>query len=155
MNLYETLKHLNIDYKEIEHEKVMTVEEAKHIEDMIEGIGSKNLFLTDKKDKYVLVLIHEDKQANIKSISELVGIKHLSFAKPEELMSVLGLEIGSVTPMGIINDTDNKVLLVIDESLIGKKLLVHPNINTKTMSIEYNDLIKYIEYLNHKYIIMK
>lgn len=155
MNLYETLDYLNIDYKEIEHKKVMTVEEAKHIESMIDGIGSKNLFLTDKKDKYVLVLIHEDKQANIKKIGELIGIKHLSFAKPEELMDILGLEIGSVTPMGIINDTSNKVLLVIDESLIGKKLLVHPNINTKTISIEYNDLIKYIEYLNHEYIIIK
>ena len=155
MNLYEVLNKLDIKYEEVSHEKVMTVEEAKHIEDMIEGIGSKNLFLTNKKGKYVLVLIHEDNQANIKSISGLVGIKHLSFAKPEVLMEVLGLASGSVTPMGIINDTDNKVLIVIGEELVDKQLLVHPNVNTKTMSLHYKDLIKYIEYLNHEYIIMK
>ncbi len=155
MNLYEVLNKLDIKYEEVSHEKVMTVEEAKHIEDMIEGIGSKNLFLTNKKGKYVLVLIHEDNQANIKSISELVGIKHLSFGKPEELMEVLGLESGSVTPMGIINDKENRVLIVIGEELVDKKLLVHPNVNTKTMSLHYKDLIKYIEYLNHEYIIMK
>ena len=155
MNLYEVLNKLDIKYEEVSHEKVMTVEEAKHIEDMIEGIGSKNLFLTNKKGKYVLVLIHEDNQANIKSISEIVGIKHLSFAKPEVLMEVLGLASGSVTPMGIINDTDNKVLIVIGEELVDKQLLVHPNVNTKTMSLHYKDLIKYIEYLNHEYIIMK
>ena len=155
MNLYEVLNKLDIKYEEVSHEKVMTVEEAKHIEEMIEGIGSKNLFLTNKKGKYVLVLIHEDNQANIKSISKLVGIKHLSFAKPEELMEVLGLESGSVTPMGIINDQENKVLIVIGEELVDKKLLVHPNVNTKTMSLHYKDLIKYIEYLNHEYIIMK
>ena len=155
MNLYEVLNKLDIKYEEVSHEKVMTVEEAKHIEEMIEGIGSKNLFLTNKKGKYVLVLIHEDNQGNIKSISELVGIKHLSFAKPEELMEVLSLESGSVTPMGIINDQENKVLIVIGEELVDKKLLVHPNVNTKTMSLHYKDLIKYIEYLNYEYIIMK
>ena len=133
MNLYEVLNKLNIKYEEVEHEKVMTVDEAKHIENMIEGLGSKNLFLTNKKGKYVLVLLHEDKQANIKKIGELLDIKHLSFAKPVELMEVLGLEGGSVTPMGIINDKDNKVLILIDEYLVNKQLLVHPNVNTKTI----------------------
>ena len=70
-------------------------------------------------------------------------------------MEVLSLESGSVTPMGIINDQENKVLIVIGEELVDKKLLVHPNVNTKTMSLHYKDLIKYIEYLNHEYIIMK
>ena len=63
MNLYEVLNKLETNYKEISHEKVMTVEEAKHIENMIEGIGGKNLFLSNKKGKYVLVLMDEDKKA--------------------------------------------------------------------------------------------
>lgn len=154
MNLYEVLNKLEINYKEISHEKVMTVEEAKHIENMIEGIGGKNLFLTNKKGKYVLVLMDEDKKANIKDISKLVGISHLSFAHKEDLMNVLGLEEGSVTPLGIINDKDNLALIIIDEYLKDKKILVHPNTNTKTMSLQYNDLIKYIEYLNHEYLIV-
>ena len=73
----------------------------------------------------------------------------------EKLKEVLDLEDGSVTPMGIINDKDNKVTLVIDKDLIDKKILFHPNTNTKTMSIMYSDLVKFIEYEKHEYILGK
>lgn len=152
MDLYELFKKLNISYEEIEHVAVYTVEEAKLVEEAITGVGCKNLFLTDKKGKYFLVMIEESKKANIKEIAEIVGVNHLSFAKDDDLMSVLGLTPGSVTPLGIINDKDNKVTLLLDNDLEDKFLLVHPNTNTKTMKITYNDLIKFIDYTNHKYI---
>lgn len=150
--LYEVLKELNIEYEEVSHEKVMTVEEAMNLENMIDGIGSKNLFLTDKKN-YYLVILEENKRANIKELVNILECKKLSFASSERLKEVLDLEEGSVTPFGIINDKDNKVVLVIDKDLIGKKLLFHPNTNTKTMSVTYDDLIKFIEYEKHKYIL--
>ena len=150
--LYEILKELNIEYEEVSHEKVMTVEEAMKLENMIEGIGSKNLFLTDKKN-YYLIILEENKRANIKELANILECKKLSFASSERLKEVLDLEEGSVTPFGIINDKDNKVDLVIDKDLIGKKLLFHPNTNTKTMSINYDDLIKFIEYEKHKYVL--
>ena len=150
--LYDVLNDLNIEYEEVSHEKVMTVEEAMNLENMIDGIGSKNLFLTDKK-KYYLVILEENKRANIKELAELLNCKKLSFASSERLKEVLDLEDGSVTPMGIINDKDNKVTLVIDKDLIDKKILFHPNTNTKTMSIMYSDLIKFIEYEKHEYIL--
>lgn len=150
--LYEILKELNIEYEEVSHEKVMTVEEAMNLENMIDGIGSKNLFLTDKKN-YYLVILEENKRANIKELVNILECKKLSFASSERLKEVLDLEEGSVTPFGIINDKDNKVVLVIDKDLIGKKLLFHPNTNTKTMSINYDDLIKFIEYEKHKYVL--
>ena len=152
MNLYAVLKELNIIYEEISHDKVMTIEEAKKIENMIDGIGSKNLFLTDKKN-YYLVVLEENKKANIKDLMAVIGCKKLSFASSDRLKEVLDLEEGSVTPLGIINDVNNKVILLIDHELKDKKILFHPNINTKTISIWYNDLIKFTEHFDHKYIV--
>jgi len=152
MDLYVVLENLNIIYEEIEHEKVMTVEEAKKIDNMINGVGCKNLFLTDKS-KFYLVVLEENKRANIKDLSKYLKCSKLSFAHSEDLKEILSLEVGSVTPLGIINDSNNKVILVIDKDLIDKKLLFHPNINTKTISIYYDDLIKFIDYFKHDYVI--
>lgn len=152
--LFEILDKLEIKYELLEHEAVYTVDEAKELDNMIEGIGCKNLFLTNKKGKYFLVMIHEDKRANIKEIESLVDCKHLSFGKEEDLKEVLGLEAGSCTPLGIVNDKDNKVVLVFDKDLVDKKVLCHPNKNTATLSLEFSDLIKFIEYLEHKYLYM-
>lgn len=152
--LFEILDKLEIKYELLEHEAVYTVDEAKELDNMLEGIGCKNLFLTNKKGKYFLVMIHEDKRANIKEIESLVDCKHLSFGKEEDLKEVLGLEAGSCTPLGIVNDKENKVVLVFDKDLVDKKVLCHPNKNTATLSLEFSDLIKFIEYLEHKYLYM-
>lgn len=152
--LFEILDMLEIKYELLEHEAVYTVDEAKELDNMLEGIGCKNLFLTNKKGKYFLVMIHEDKRANIKEIESLVDCKHLSFGKEEDLKEVLGLEAGSCTPLGIVNDKENKVVLVFDKDLVDKKVLCHPNKNTATLSLEFSDLIKFIEYLEHKYLYM-
>lgn len=152
--LFEILDKLEIKYELLEHEAVYTVDEAKELDNMLDGIGCKNLFLTNKKGKYFLVMIHEDKRANIKKIESLVDCKHLSFGKEEDLKEVLGLEAGSCTPLGIVNDKENKVVLVFDKDLVDKKVLCHPNKNTATLSLEFSDLIKFIEYLEHKYLYM-
>lgn len=152
--LFEILDKLEIKYELLEHEAVYTVDEAKELDNMLEGIGCKNLFLTNKKGKYFLVMIYEDKRANIKEIESLVDCKHLSFGKEEDLKEVLGLEAGSCTPLGIVNDKENKVVLVFDKDLVDKKVLCHPNKNTATLSLEFSDLIKFIEYLEHKYLYM-
>lgn len=154
MNIYMILQELGISYNEIEHEAVFTVEQAQSIKNKISGTGCKNLFLTDKKGKYFLVILEENKRANIREIEKLTDTKHLSFANNEELKEILSLEQGSVTPLGIINDINNKVLMIIDRDLKNRKLLVHPNINTKTISINFADLVKFIEYEKHKYILM-
>ena len=151
MDLYEVLKKLNIEFKEIEHEAVFTIEQAQGIKNKIDGLGCKNLFLTDKNGKYILIVLSENKKVNIKQIERIVNTSHLSFAKETELKSILQLEQGSVTPFGILNDNDNKVMIVIDNDLKGKKLLFHPNVNTKTISISYDDLIKFIEFEKHNY----
>lgn len=153
MNLYEILDELEITYEEIEHEAVYTIEEANQIEANIEGIGSKNLFLKDKNGNYYVYVLREDKRADLKELAKYLNVSKLSFGKDDELKDVLNLEKGGVTPLAVINDKDNKVIIIIDKELEGLKVLHHPNVINKTMSLEHSDLIKIIEYTEHKYFI--
>jgi len=151
--IYDVLNSLGIKYKEINHEAVYTVEEAKKIENLIEGIGCKNLFLKSK-NKYYLVILEENKRANIKELKKIIGSSCLTFASTLELEAKLKLTQGSVTPFGIINDLNKEVILLIDSDLKNNKLLFHPNINTKTISITFDDLIRFIEYQGNEYILI-
>lgn len=155
MDIYEKLKELNIKYEEIEHEEIYTIEEALKIECSLDGIGTKNLFLTDKNGHYFIYLLHENKKADLKKLASYLNVLKLSFGKEEDVSNLLELTKGGITPLGIINDKDNKVVIVFDEELVDKQLLCHPNVVTKTMSISYKDLIKLIENENHKYLIYK
>lgn len=150
MEPYKTLNKLNIEYKEIEHKPVYTSLEAEFTKKLIDGIGVKNLFLKSKS-KYYLVLTPDNKKVDLKALSKLLD-SHLSFAKETELQDILKLERGSVTPIGLINDIKHEVIVLIDKELEAKLILVHPLVNTKTISIEMKDLIKLIEYLKNEYI---
>ena len=149
IDIYEVLNKLNIEYQMVEHEEVFTAEQSKHIKNMIEGVGGKTLFLKDKNN-YYLDLLDDERQANLKFLSKSLNIGRLSFGNEDELYDKLKLKKGSVTPLGIIND-NSSVILIIDKTLKGKKILTHPNINTATVSIRYDDLIKFIKYCNNTY----
>ena len=151
MELYDVLNELNINYEEVEHAPVYTVQDVKDLKMTIKGTGCKNLFLKNKKKEYYLLVMQEDKVANIKDIGKRANASHLSFGNETELKEILNLERGSCTPFGIINDTENKVVLILDRELEGHRLLLHPNRNTATVAIEYKDLIKFIEHENHEY----
>lgn len=153
MNIYEILDKLEITYEEIEHRAVYTVEEANQLESLLDGIGCKNLFLTDKNGHYYLYVLKDNKKADLKDLALKLKVLRLTFGSEEDLNSILGVSKGSVTPLGIINDLDNKVSLVFDREIVGEKILCHPNVNTKTISISWNDLIKLIENYQHTYII--
>lgn len=152
MTLEEKLKTLNINYEKVEHPAVYTVEEAKEKVPKIDGVGCKNLFLRTQKKEAFLYTLPEDKQINLKSLSEELGVTRFHFATPETLEEVLGVIPGSVTPLAIVNDSKNLVTVVLDKELQGKKILVHPNRNTATIAIQYEDLIKFIKSENHKII---
>lgn len=153
MDIYEFLKKLHISYQMIEHEPVYTIEEAQFIKSKIIGVGCKNLFLTDQKGNYFLVLMTDQKRAHLKEISKQVGVSHLAFASEETLKQILNLSKGSVTPLGIVNDDENKVMILIEKSLQDQVLLLHPNTNCATIALHYKDLLKIIIYTNHRYAI--
>ena len=152
--IYNILKELNIQYEEISHKAITTIEEAKLIEHNLEGIGTKTLFLKDKKKKFYLIVLEENKRANLKELELFLQTKNLQFANNDNVKEILGIEPGAITPLAIINDKGIKTKIVLDKDLINNKMLVHPDTNTKTMSISYENLIKIIEYTNHEYIIM-
>lgn len=154
MNIYDILNNLNINYEELNHKAIYTVEDAinEDIPSKINGLECKNLFLKNK-DNYYLLFTLASKRVDLKNIAKSIGVNHLSFASLDELKLILSLDAGTVTPLGIINDKENKVTILIDQELSGK-VLMHPNINTKTISLELSDLIKVIEYLNHEYILV-
>ena len=134
---------------------MFTVEEANAIQEQINGVGCKNLFLTNKKGKYYIYVLEDSKQENLKELQIFLNEKRLSYGKEEELNEILKLTKGSVTPLGIINDKDNLVTILLDKDIIDKRILALPFVNTKTISLEYKDLIKIIEYTNHNYIIIE
>ncbi|MCI8394047.1 MAG: prolyl-tRNA synthetase associated domain-containing protein [Bacilli bacterium] len=151
MNIYEILKQLNVKYQEVEHDPIYTVKEGQKIKSKIEGISCKNLFLTNHKGLYVLVILKDITKVNINQIAKSINSSHLSFATKEELMNILGLTVGCVSPFGIINDKKKQVKILLEDVLLDKKLLFHPNINTKTLAITTNDLKKFIIWNNHEY----
>lgn len=152
MNLYTILSNLGIAYEEVEHDPVYTVEQAQSIKSKISGIGCKNLFLTDhRRTKYLLVILEESKQADLKQIAAVAETSRLSFASNEELHEILRLSPGSVSPLGIINDMGKRVTLLLDADLQGKRLLFHSNINTKTLAISFDNMMRFIEYTHHIY----
>ena len=152
MNIEEKLKTLKIKYDMAEHPAVYTVEEAKQKVPNIKGIGCKNLFLKTKKKEYFLYTLPDDKQIDLKKLSEKLSVTRFHFASIENLEDILNITPGSVTPLAIINDIENKVTVVLDKELKNKKILIHPNRNTATISIFYEDLIKLIKSENHKIV---
>lgn len=150
MDLYSVLERLNIQYEEVSHPAVYTVEEARALGRLLDGMDCKNLFLRDgKKKHYILAVFPAPKQIDLKNLGSALELKGLGFASPDDLKSMLGLTPGSVTPFGIINDSEQKVTVVLDRDLIGNQLLFHPNVNTKTISVSCDDLLRFIEDQNH------
>lgn len=145
--VYKVLNDLNIEYQVINHPAVFTVEDMDTLNITQYGDVCKNLFLSDAKGKrHFLVVLDKDKKADLKSIQNQLGCTRLSFASEERLYKYLYLHKGEVTPLGIINDPDAFVEVVLDNDLAGKnKLGFHPNDNTATVWISFDALTKTIE----------
>ena len=140
------LDELNIHYKLIDHPAVYTIDTMDELHLNKNGHIVKNLFLKNSNGKkHYLVVLKGDKKADLKSIKSQINSTALSFASEERLEKHLGLSKGAVTPLGIINDEEHLVNIVLDEDLKKEEIIgVHPNVNTSTVFMSYNDLIKFI-----------
>lgn len=154
MGLYKLLDELNISYQEVVHPAVYTISEAEQLHIGLPGMKVKNLFLRDKKDKgkYYLYCLPAHKRADLKGLRSKIGSGALTFASEGDLYEKMGLTPGSVTPLGLINNTEHDIVLLIDRELDGEIVLVHPNINTKTMSITMDDILRVARYIGVKII---
>lgn len=151
--IYKYLDSLNIKYRKIEHKAVFTMEEMSklNLEDDTEVV--KNLFIRDdKKQNYYLILVKGDKRVNLKELRNTLGLRPLTFASEEDLEKYLCLKKGSVTILGILNDTEHKVKVLIDNDIkVFKEIGAHPNENTASIWLTLEDIEKILKLNNVNY----
>lgn len=146
--IYDYLKRDNIWHEITEHEAVYNMVELSGIEIPYPEYDAKNLFVRDdKKRNYYLITVKGDKRVDLKKFRKNNNTRALSFASAEDLMDILGLIPGAVTPLGLLNDSECKVTLFLDNDFMNwlKLIGVHPNDNTATVWLKAKDLIKIIQ----------
>ncbi|MDR2892356.1 MAG: prolyl-tRNA synthetase associated domain-containing protein [Deltaproteobacteria bacterium] len=141
------LDELQVSYELLEHPAAFTVEDMNQLGISDRGLVCKNLFLRDDKGKkHFLVTAPKDKPVDLDQVRRQLGSSRLGFASAERLDRFLGLVQGEVSPFGLLNDLEAKVEMVFDESLQGQdRLGVHPNDNTATVWISFDELRRVIE----------
>ncbi len=150
-DLFDKLDALGIPHTTVEHEPLHTVEESRHLRGEIPGVHCKNLFLKDKKGKIYLVVVPEERSVPIQVLAKAIGAARLSFGKPELMEEVLGVTPGSVTPFALMNDTDGRVTVVLDQWMMEQTTLnYHPLKNDATTSLPAAGLRKFIEDCGHR-----
>jgi Ala-tRNA(Pro) deacylase len=144
--VYEALAGLGIAYARRDHPPVFTVEEAAFHWRGIPGAHCKNLFLRNKKGNHHYLVVAEcSKRVDLKTLAKVFHDDRLSFASDERMMRLLGLEPGSVSPFGLLQDENREVIVVLDEDLAAAEAVsFHPNVNTATLTVSYSDLEKFL-----------
>jgi len=155
--LFAFLADLGISVSTVRHPPLYTVADSQSLRGEIPGGHTKNLFLKDKKDNFFLVSVGEDAVVDLKQIHTIIGAaSRVSFGKPEMLMELLGVIPGAVTVFGLINDTQRRVKVVLDQDLMAHDVInAHPLINAATTSITSADLIRFVEATGHDAAILK
>lgn len=152
IRVYDLLDSLGVKYQRIDHEAAMTMEACEEIDRMLsQGEEDKvsickNLFLCNRQETdFYLLLIPGDKPFKTKYLSAQIGSSRLSFAKPEYMEKYLDITPGSVSVLGLMNDHEKKVRLLIDEDVLKDEYFAcHPCINTSSLKIRTEDLTEKI-----------
>lgn len=133
-----------IAYERFEHPALFTYEAVQQHAARIPGVGTKNLFLRNREGtRYFLVVVADGDRVDLRALAERVGEKKLLFGNPDELKQYLGVEPGSVSLLGVLNDEAQKVLVFIDRKLLtADRVHLHPNINTCSLVLVQNDFQK-------------
>lgn len=145
--VYLKLKELNIEYLKIDHIPIYTIDEANNLDIENKEYIAKNLFLRDdKKRNYYLLVVKSSKKIDLNDLKNKINSRRLSFASEIDLEKYLKLKKGSVTPLGVLNDVERKVKVIIDEDILKEEIVgVHPNDNDATVFMKTKDLIRLIE----------
>lgn len=155
---YDLLDSLGVSYQRIDHPAAMTMEECEDIDRILDATICKNLFLCNRQETaFYLLMIPGNKTFKTKDISAQIGSARLSFGKPEFMEQFLDITPGSVSVMGLMNDKEKRVQLLIDEDVLkGEYIGCHPCINTSSLRIKTKDMTeKIISAMKHEPIIVK
>jgi len=138
-------------YKRIEHPAVFTCAEADLHHSGVAAVSTKNLFLCDKKGRrFFLAVTACEKSVDLNSLSSQLGVSRLRFGSEENLLSLLGVTRGSVTMMGLANDTEHKVELWVDTEIWqSENFLCHPLVNTTTLVLSKIELERFFTLTRH------
>lgn len=145
---YDLLAALNIQFLKVDHPPITSV---KHVPFDLPGPQVKNLVLKAKKGKKIyFVILHDEKQADLKKLAELLEEKRLSFVSEDTLNTLLGLPAGSVTPLALPQNETDQIRIIIDKDIdFNNTVGFHPNVNTTTLMIQFSDFEKLLSYLGY------
>nr|WP_302598495.1 prolyl-tRNA synthetase associated domain-containing protein [uncultured Cellulosilyticum sp.] len=152
IRVYDLLERLDIPFERIDHEPLMTMAQCNVVDEALEAIVCKNLFLCNsKKDQYYLLMVVGDKKFRSRQVADQIKSSRLSFAGAQEMEAYLDITPGAVSVMGLMNDTSNKVQLLIDEDLVRYEYMgCHPCVNTSSLRIKTRDVLeRFLKAVNH------
>ena len=155
---YDFLDRLGIEYQRVDHDAADTMEICEEIDKTLGAVICKNLFLCNRQQTaFYLLMIPADIVFKTKDISAQIGSSRLSFATAEHMEKYLDITPGSVSILGLMNDADNTVTLLIDKDVLKDEYFgCHPCINTSSLKIKTSDLIqKIVPALKHEHILVE
>ena len=158
IRVYDLLDSLEIEYQRTDHGHADTMEACNEIDAVLDVLICKNLFLCNRqKTDFYLLMIPGDKTFKTKELSHQIGSARLSFASPQDMEKYLDITPGSVSVMGLMNDHDNAVRLLVDEDVLkGEWVGCHPCINTSSLRIKTKDMFgPVIKAMHHDMTVVK
>ncbi|MCI6244570.1 MAG: prolyl-tRNA synthetase associated domain-containing protein [Eubacterium sp.] len=157
IRVYDLLDELGIEFERTDHEEANTMEACLEIDSILGTVICKNLFLCNRqKTDFYLLMIPGDKPFKTKDITKQIGCSRLSFAGAEDMEKYLNIKPGAVSIMGLMNDTEGKVQLLIDKPVIESETLgCHPCVSTSSLKMKTKDVLeKFLPAVNHTPIIV-
>lgn len=157
IRVYDLLDELGIEFERTDHEEANTMEACLEIDSILGTVICKNLFLCNRqKTDFYLLMMPGDKPFKTKDITKQIGCSRLSFAGAEDMEKYLNIKPGAVSIMGLMNDTEGKVQLLIDKPVIESETLgCHPCVSTSSLKMKTKDVLeKFLPAVNHIPIIV-
>lgn len=158
IRVYDMMDELGIEYVRADHEPLETMEACEEVDKELDVFMCKNLFLCNRqKTDFYLLLMPGDKVFKTKELSAQIGAARLSFASAEYMEEFLDITPGSVSVLGLMNDKNNRVRLLVDEDVLNSDSIgCHPCINTSSMKIKIKDLVeKILPKMGHEMTIVR
>lgn len=153
IRVYDALDALGIPYERIDHAPADTMEVCREIDDALGTLICKNLFLCNRqKTKFFLLMMPGDKVFKTKELTPQIGAGRLSFGDPDDLLRMLDILPGAVSVMGLLNDPEGRVTLLVDEDVLaGETLGCHPCVSTSSLKLRTEDVFgKFVPATGHR-----
>ena len=153
----DQLNELGIPFQIVEHEPVLTTEQADRFIEGIEGVRTKTMFLTNKKKRnFYLVIIDDAKRLDMDVFKEIVEENRIKMASAETLNDKMMLLPGTVSPFGLLNNRDKDIQVYFDQEIVSEeRMCFHPNTNEKTIFVNTEDLFTFLEVIGYEPHIIK